>query len=260
MAAAISADAGEALVDQVFRLWVNPAIAERGLALTRADVVKALVAFPPHERPVVLINDDVRLQAQVRPGDPLEAARGPVTIADAASLGDLLAPVEIDPNAAWVVLARVGNELIGSFDFRRNLGTAAMLVDRAREFAEIARASLDRGYLGPAIENGFAAAELAVKGEMYLMQDSPSAVHSKRMMWWERWVALGNAPGKLAPLLDRLYAERGAGRYGDAAISMSCDDVQLALEHVAVIIDHAAARCAPHPLLQHRSDGASSTS
>ncbi len=46
MTESIPPDVGEALVDQVFRLWVNPAIVERRLGLTRADVVNALVVFP----------------------------------------------------------------------------------------------------------------------------------------------------------------------------------------------------------------------
>lgn len=245
MTNAVPPDAGEVLVDQVFRLWVNPAIAERGLDLTRADVVKALVVFPPHDRPAVLINDDVLLHAQVRVGRPVEAGE-PITVDDIADVADL-APAEIDPNAGWIALARIGNELIVSFDFRRNRGTATTLLARAREFCAAALASLDTGYLGPAIENGFAAAELAVKAQMYLMDDSPTTVHHRRVAWWEQWVVLGNAAPNLGPLLDRLYSERGAARYGDTAITMSADDVRLALANVSEIIEPAGANSAPSP-------------
>lgn len=116
-------DVGEALVDQVFRLWVNPAIVERGLDLTRADVVKALVVFPPHDRPAVLINDDVSLRAHLRVARAVGAGE-PVTVDDIANVVDL-APAEIHPNAGWIALARIGDQLIISFDFRRNRGTAA---------------------------------------------------------------------------------------------------------------------------------------
>lgn len=248
MTNAIPPDAGEALVDQVFRLWVNPAIVERGLDLTRADVVKALVIFPPHDRPAVLLNDDVVIRAQVQLNRAVEAGE-PVTLADVTSVGDL-EPAEVDPNAGWIALARIGAELIVAFDFRRNRGTAAALISRAREFSEAALPSLDRDHVGPAIENGFAAAELAVKAEMYLMDDSPTTLHHRRVAWWEQWVGLGNAPAHLGPLLDRLYRERGAARYGDADITMSADDVRLALENVSAIIDHAEVRCAQRPLLQ----------
>jgi hypothetical protein len=87
-----------------------------------------------------------------------------------------------------------------------------MLVGRVREFSEAALASLDRGHLGPAIETDFAAAELTVKAEMYLMDDSPTTVHRRRVGWWEQWVGLGDARLNLAPILDRLYGERGAAR------------------------------------------------
>ena len=245
----IPPDVGEELVDQVFRLWVTPAVVERGLQLTRADVAKALVIFPPHERPAVLINDDVLLHAHVRLGRPVEAG-DPVTVADITDMDDL-EPAELDPNAGWIALARIGDQLIVSFDFRRNRGTAAMLLERAREFSVAALASVDRGHLGPAIENSFAAAELAVKAEMYLMDDSPTTVHRRRVAWWEQWVGLGNAPPNLASILDRLYCERGAARYGDADITMSAEDVRLALANVTAIIDHGTIRAAPRPTLPH---------
>lgn len=34
------------LLDQMFRLWIEPAIEERSLGLSRADVTKALVVLP----------------------------------------------------------------------------------------------------------------------------------------------------------------------------------------------------------------------
>jgi hypothetical protein len=125
-----------------------------------------------------------------------------------------------------------------------------MLVGRVREFSEAALASLDRGHLGPAIETDFAAAELTVKAEMYLMDDSPTTVHRRRVAWWEQWVGLGDARLNLAPILDRLDGERGAARYGDADIAMSADDVRLTLGNVSAIIDHAEVRCARRPLPQ----------
>lgn len=245
MTDSIPPDVGEALVDQLFRLWVNPAIAERGLNVTRADIVKALVIFPPHDRPAVLINDDVLLRAQLRLRRPVEAGE-PITVDAITDIADL-GPAEIDPNAGWIALARIGNELIVSFDFRRNRGTAVTLICRAREFSEAAFASIDRGHLGSAIENGFAAAELAVKAQMYLMDDSPTTVHHRRVAWWEQWVGLGNAPPNLGPLLDRLYSQRGAGRYGDADITMSAEEVRSALAKVAEIIEHGEARSAARP-------------
>jgi hypothetical protein len=41
----------QSVLDQMYRLWIEPAIEARGLALSRDQVVKAAVAMPP-DRPV----------------------------------------------------------------------------------------------------------------------------------------------------------------------------------------------------------------
>lgn len=225
------------LVDQMFRLWIEPAIAERSLGLSRADVTKALVVLPPSEPPQVLLNDAVQFVARLRATRTI----GPgevVTLADIGSI-EHLAPVEVDPNAGWIALAKLGDEVVVAFDFRRNRQTAMVLVERADEFEDAARTSLARTHLGPAIENGFAAMELAVKAEMFLLEDAPSIVHRKRVTWWNTWVELGNAPKESDVILERLYRERDASRYGDRPISMSADEVATALDHVHAVIEHA---------------------
>jgi HEPN domain-containing protein len=238
-----------ALLDQAFRLWIEPAIAERGLTITRADVVKALVAMPPSQPPLVLINDDIRddvaLIARVRAARPIEAGQT-VTPADYSSIEDLL-PFGIDPNAAWVALAKIGDEIVISFDARRNRQTAESLIERALEFADASNFSLTRTHLGPAIENAFAAIELAVKAQMYLLDDSPTQFHHERLRWWSKWVRLGNAPAESASVLQRLYTERGASRYGDGPITMASEDVRLALDRVLEVIEHARLRCSERP-------------
>lgn len=41
----VSPEISGALLDQTFRLWVEPAISEQGMNLTRQDVSKALVVL-----------------------------------------------------------------------------------------------------------------------------------------------------------------------------------------------------------------------
>jgi HEPN domain-containing protein len=230
------------LLDQVFRLWVEPSIAERGVELTRSEVVKALVVMAPTEAPAVYLNDEAGLIAHVRAARAVAAGQE-VTLDDISSIEGLV-PSDIDPNAAWIALAKIGDEIVVAFDFRRNRQTATSLVLRATEFAAAAEGSLEKGHLGPAIENGFAAAELAVKAEMFLIDDNPTQVHHERVAWWSEWEKLGNAPPGSAEILQRLYDERAASRYGDADISMSADDVRSALRDVARTIDLAQARSA----------------
>jgi HEPN domain-containing protein len=246
-AGALSPDGTARLLDQMFRLWIEPAIDERCLGLSRSDVTKALVVLPPSAPPQVLVNDAVQFVARVRATRRIEQGEA-MTAADFDRIEDL-APAEVDPNAGWIALAKLGDEVVIAFDFRRNRQTAMVLVERADEFEDSARTSLSKGHLGPAIESGFAAMELAVKAEIYLIEDSPSKVHQKRVTWWSRWVELGNAPGESDAILERLYREREASRYADRPISMSVEDVMTALRHVHAVIEHARLSCAPKQLL-----------
>jgi HEPN domain-containing protein len=229
------------LLDQVFRLWVEPAVAERGLGFTRSDVMKALVVMPPSDVPKVYINDEVQLIAQVRAARSIQIGEA-VTLEDISSV-EGLRPANVDGNAGWITFAKIGNEITIAFDFRRNRQTASLLVERAAEFAEAAEGSLVLGHLGPAIENAFAAAELAVKAEMFLIEDQPTTKHPERVAWWTEWERLGNAPPGASRVLRELYSERGASRYGDRPISMPHDHVRSAIVAVRQIIGLARARC-----------------
>ena len=237
-----SSDFSAALLEQIFQLWVEPAIAERGLGLTRSDVVKALVVMTPANVPHVCINDEVQLIARVRATRTIEEGE-PATLADISGVESLW-PANVDSNAGWITFARFGDEIMIAFDFRRNRQTATLLVDRATEFVEAAAHSLSLAHLGPAIENAFAAAELAVKAQMFLIDDEPTTKHFERATWWTEWEKLGNAPAGAAQVLRQLYSERGASRYGDGPISMDFDQVQRALEAVRVTIAFARARSA----------------
>jgi hypothetical protein len=88
------------LLDHMFRLWIEPAIKERSLGLSRTDVTKALVLLPPSQPPQVLLNDAVQFVARFRAAGTIEAGE-PVTLADIDSIEDL-APVDVDPGIhAW---------------------------------------------------------------------------------------------------------------------------------------------------------------
>lgn len=89
--------------------------------------------------------------------------------------------------------------------------------------------------------------ELAIKAEMYLIDDSPTTVHRERVTWWDQWVELGNAPAGSESILKVLYEERAASRYGDRPIAMSEADVVTALDAVHVVIEHARVSCAERP-------------
>jgi hypothetical protein len=227
------------LLDQLFRIWVEPAIDERRAGVTRAEVTKALVVLSSTGSPRVQINEEVDLVAHIDVARPFEEGE-PVTFSDINSI-KRLRPREGDRDSAWVALAKFGDDFVIAFDFRRNRNAVRLLVERAKESERAARESLVKKHLGSAIENGFAAIESAIKAEMYSIDDSPTTVRAKRVMSWSSWVALGSAPREPDVILQRLYGEREASRNGDRPISMSDDEVLSALDRVRTFIEHAQA-------------------
>ena len=152
-------------------------------------------------------------------------------------------PASLDPNAGWVAFAPIAGQTALAFDFRRNRERAAGLLARAREYQELAEEALRRRYMGPTVENAFAAAELAVKAEVYLMPLEVPRQHGARLTWWESWVELGNAPPRSSEILRRLYNERPASRYGDRPVSMTLEEVTEAVALVRELLDHTQERC-----------------
>jgi hypothetical protein len=177
-------------------------MAARGLALGRADVARALVIFPPREAPRVYINDEAELVGRFRVSRQLD--EGDLVMAEDVTQWDGLEPRDVHQDSAWTAFARIGNEITVAFDARRNRGRAMSLVRSATEFLDTAVDCRESQRLGPAIENAFAAAELLVKAQMFLIEDDPTQNHCKRADWWTNWVQLGNAPDGSDQVLEQL--------------------------------------------------------
>lgn len=227
------------VLEQMFELWVEPAISERGLDLVRAD--KAAVIMPPGTAVTVLLNDEAPLVARARAKRPI-AAGEQVTSDDLEDVEDLT-PHNVDPNAGWIVFAMVGTTSIVSFDFRRNLAAAAELLLLADQYLDVARDALSKASVGPALENAYAAAELAVRAQMLTIDDNPPAAHRPRQEWWEQWVAHGNSPAEHGPILSTLAAARPAGRYGEGLLTLPADQAAGMVDHVADMVATARGRC-----------------
>jgi enamine deaminase RidA (YjgF/YER057c/UK114 family) len=105
--------------------------------------------------------------------------------------------------------------------------------------------ALDSNSPGPAIENAFAAMELAVKAEMYLIEDNPTRQHPQRLAWWTDWEQHGNSPAGSSAVLGLLYAQRGSARYGDRPIELSEPEIAAAIADVEQTIEHASDRTKP---------------
>jgi hypothetical protein len=91
------------LLDQMFRIWIEPAIEERQLGLSRDDVQKALVVLALGQAPQVSINDEAELVSHFQVTRAIEHGEA-VTLGDISGIAGLQA-YEVDPNAGWIVLA-----------------------------------------------------------------------------------------------------------------------------------------------------------
>lgn len=213
---------GDALLEQIFDLWVEPELHQRGIELPREQILKALVVMEPGSRPVrTLVNDEADLIGTVRATRALEAGDA-VTTADFDEVRHVR-PAEVDPDAGWVCFVRLGTEVYISFDLRRNRREAERLLDRGDEFAAAARDALEAGRRAVAVDNAFAAAELAVSAQMLVFgsderpkKGRPPRPHDERIKWFKGWTKLGNAPTEQGIALADLARFRGAARYGKA--------------------------------------------
>lgn len=227
-----------ALQEQIFDLWVEPELQRRGLDMDRDGVSKALVIMAPARPVETLINDEAELVAHVRATRPIEAGEA-VTTADFDQI-EGVRPFDVDPDAGWICFARLGPQVVIAFDFRRNRARAGRLVERAREFARAARLAHDDGLLGPSIEAAYAAAELAVVGQMLLIDDDPPRDHPKRKRWFVGWTELGNAPETHSRALTMLAKHRRTARYAERPIDMNDRQLAEVLTVVDEMVEHAA--------------------
>ncbi|MDQ3641405.1 MAG: HEPN domain-containing protein [Actinomycetota bacterium] len=233
---------GDALLEQIFDLWVEPELELRGRPLAREEIVKALVVMTPGRAVRVLLNDEAELMGTVRATRSVSAGES-VTTADFDQVKDIR-PVDIDPDSGWVCFVRLGEEIYISFDFRQNRQQAARRLDRGEEFAAAARAALEAGRTAVAVDAAFAAAELAVIAQMLVFgpdersKRRPPRPHDERSTWFKGWTTLGNAPSEQGVALADLARHRNAARYGKT-VSVRPDHLRHLVETVGNMLRFA---------------------
>jgi HEPN domain-containing protein len=226
----------DALLQQLFDIFVEPELKRRGNALLPQGIKKVLITLPPSAPPYVELNDEVQLIARTTVNRSIEKGE-PVTEGDIEQIASL-SPVTIDSDAGWVAILRVKNQFTIQFDFRRNRGRTNSMLDLAEQFLRTAQRAFEGGDLAPAVDTALAAMELAIKANLLLLWDEPIRRHDRRVDLWEGWVQLGNAPAHLESIPRSLLKERDATRYGDAPMSMTTVEVQEAIEAVAATMEH----------------------
>lgn len=226
---------------QLFEFWIEPELAGRSNELRLADVKRALVLMHPTRDVEVLLNDEVELVAEVVVARAVQEGE-PLTEEDVQRVSRIR-PYGIDPDAAFMVYAVIGSNSYVAFDFRRYKGEAQRLLATALDFLETANQALAAHRLGPAIENGYAAAELIVSVQMRLF-DTATRDHRSRAEWWESWTQIGNAPTEHGNILRTLWSERPKARYGEGDIALDQEAVGGLLRHIEDMLTSASSSAA----------------
>lgn len=226
------------LIEQIFELWVEPELERRGQALDRDEVTKVVVEFVPGQPIRVFLNEEANIIAQVRATREIKKDEV-VTFADFDEIKEIQ-PYEVGADSGWVCFARIGDLQVVAFDFRRNRARARKLLDLAEEYAATARDAQRDERVGPAMENAFAAAELAVVAEMLVfVADNVPRNHEERRRWWADWTGLGNAPSEHGRTLSYLAARRHEARYGEGSVRTRAQHLEKLLTNVEEMIEHA---------------------
>lgn len=235
-----------ASMQEVF--W-DPEIERRGGLAATGPIHKALAILNPGKPVEIRLNDECQLVARARVNSAVK--RGdPVNVENVDSI-ESLEPLDVDPDAGWVVLAVLPDgRQFAQFDFVRNRGRSLRLIALSREYIATARGALLAGRMGPATENAMAAAELAVTARTYSLEtDLPQSgsrrnAHSARLHWTRVHVALGNTVATAHATLCTLNGLRPSSRYGEGALP-DRGQIEPLLESVEQLVEDSERRIGP---------------
>lgn len=241
---------GHRLFEQALDLWIRPEISRRQqkgtlrlpVALNAAQVI---MPSPREKRPVyVRLNEEVRAEIRVKAARAID--KGELVFnQDIEDVNAIRLMKDDEPDAGHLTMMNIGGQWYIHFDFRRDKSHAADLLQRAREFYGTAKAGFQRGWLGPAVENLFAAAELAAKAELLVINFYPhekAKDHGAIRGRYAKYANLGNAPIEGNTALNKLSRLRPAARYAEGDLHIEpCPEL---VEAVAQMIAHAEASLA----------------
>jgi hypothetical protein len=239
------AETSERFIQQFWDLWIGPAIERRqrdGQLPADFAPYRMQVIFRFGSLPEVRLNEEVRGRAVARPGRP-------VVVGEEVALDELEALLSVqltdqDPNAGHFTLIRHRENWVLSFDFRYNAASSRQHAALAREFLNVATYALERGYVGPLIDNLFSATELMAKAELQMHDQTifRGHFHGERRVRYQRWAETGNADRRYAELLNRLWDLRGVARYLEDGPLPSPEEARTMLDTAEEMFTHLDAR------------------
>ena len=239
-------DFSSRVLNSFVEIFWEPEIQRRGGVDVTGPVYAALAVMVPGEAVEVRLNEEVVVVAKAGPDSPVNPG-DPVTVENLDDVEDF-EPVGVDPNAGWVMWLILPNgHQYARFDFGRNRARSLRLLELARDYMITAQGAFETQRLGPALENGMAAAELAITAQSYTFTtEAPTSgsgrnSHSSRKHWTKVQVGLGNTTPDAHRTLVELGEFRSAARYGEGELPPSARVGEL-LAAVENLLDHAGAR------------------
>jgi len=180
-------------------------------------VYMAQVLFPVEGPIQVLLNEEVKGEARVRPDRAFERDDH-VYLRDLRSIEAYELPDELLDSGHFTIFW-VGEGWRMVFNFLSGRAKAGDMLELARQFLEASQHSQAKGYAGPAVENLFTSAELISKAELILHR-SPAVTaksHGAVASAINAWFKLGNIDAAFVALFNKLTQRRPNARYGDAS-------------------------------------------
>jgi len=219
--------------DQMWEMYFGPEIANRqsdGRLSADFKVYIAQVLFPPNGNFRVLLNEEVEGVGLLRAPRAIEAGES-VTLADLANIEAFDLPDELLDHGHFTIIYLGGSWRI-VFNFQTGRAKSKDRLVNASHFLDAARASVEKGHAGPAVENLFAACELTAKAELILHRDNAAnaKTHGSLASAINAWARLGNVDGAFVSLFNKLGQQRPNARYGDAESrppSPTLEDIEL---------------------------------
>jgi HEPN domain-containing protein len=235
-----------AVLKNAFELWFDPEIGRRqaaGLLPTPFAVWAAQVLLEVGEPAEIFFNDQIRgiFKAQIPPDFQAPIERGAqISLADMGEIVGMELTIE-QPNASHLTAVLHKQTWYLLFDFRYNATRVARHLSVAREFLSAAEAAYSAKHYNVAVDNLFAAVELAAKSHLLMLPDERFLTSTRHGFVATRFNLHGGKHGNVDPifvsLFNELTNEWTAARYPDEPLRVGASKIGEWLKTARVMLD-----------------------
>jgi len=242
---------GQRVFEQAIDIWIKPEVERRqarGVLPPNFDLHAAQVIFSsPADRTgnTVRLNEEVTAVFLYRADRPINKGEM-ISITNVDQIEGMRLPEGEDANAAHLTVMRIGSDWFVGFDFTYNRGRSYEHLQAAEEFLQAAGLCLDNRLYRPAVENLFAATELAAEAEMLLLPRERTKKHPERAKRFHEWVRFQNAPEEADSALRKLTGLRGTARYLESDFRCAVEQLKQYYDAAASLIQHVSRRLERH--------------